>query len=88
MIIEQTIEIPANRKILFEILAPKEIPAGPARVELKLTPVIENEDRPIPENGNIDQATPRADRLLGIATHIGDISLEKIREERLAKYLK
>jgi hypothetical protein len=28
------------------------------------------------------------DSLLGIASHLGDISLEQIREERLAKYLK
>jgi hypothetical protein len=41
MIIEQTVDIPADRKIFFEFLAPKEIPAGPARVELKVTPVIE-----------------------------------------------
>jgi len=28
-----------------------------------------------------------ADRLLGIAAHLGGISLEQIREERLAKYI-
>ena len=67
MIIEQTIEIPDDRRILFEILAPKEIPTGRARVELKFTPVIENQGRPVPEKRSIDQATPRADRLLGIA---------------------
>jgi len=87
MIIEQTVEIPADHRILFEFLAPEEIPAGPARVELRVTPVTERQGQAVPKNGNFDQSTPRADRLLGVAAHLGDISLEQIREERLAKYL-
>jgi hypothetical protein len=88
MIIEQTVEIPADRKIFFEFLAPNEIPAGPARLELKVTPVIEKEDCDFNKKEGVDRATPRADRLLGIAAHLGDINLEEIRAERLAKYLK
>jgi len=88
MTIEQIIDIPADRRIFFEFLAPTEIPAGPARIELKLTPVTEKQGGSGPEKGSTGQATPRADRLLGIAAHLGDISLEEIREERLAKYLK
>ena len=88
MTIEQIIDIPADHRILFEFLAPTEIPAGPARIELKVTPVTEKQDIAVQENGSIEKATPRADRLLGIAAHLGDISLEEIREERLAKYLK
>ena len=38
MTIEQTIDIPADHRVLFEFLAPEELPAGPVRVELKLTP--------------------------------------------------
>ena len=87
MTIEQIIDIPADRRIFFEFFAPEEIPAGPARVELKVTPVTKKQGQAVPKNGNSDQATPRADRLLGIAAHLGDISLEQIREERLAKYL-
>jgi len=87
MTIEQTVEIPADHRISFEFLAPEEIPAGPALIELRLTPVTEKQRQSVPKNGNFDQATPRADRLLGIAAHLGDISLEQIREERLAKYL-
>ena len=87
MTIEQTVEIPADRRIFFEFLAPKEIPTGPARVELKVTPVSEKQDK-IATKKEVAGATPRADRLLGIAAHIGDISLEQIREERLVKYLK
>jgi len=90
MTIEQTIEIPANHRVFLEFQAPKEIPAGPARVELKLTPVLKQEAKPITDalSGMLsDNPTPRADRLLGIATGLGNISLEEIRDERLAKYL-
>jgi len=87
MTIERTVEIPADHRIFFEFLAPKEIPAGPAHIELKVTPVIEKQVKTaVQKDGN--SKTPRADRLLGIAAHLGDISLEKIREERLAKYTK
>jgi hypothetical protein len=88
MTIEQTVEIPADRRIFFEFFAPKEIPAGLAHIELKVTPVIEKQGHTTAKKENPDQATPRADRLLGIAAHLGDISLEEIRTERLAKYLK
>jgi hypothetical protein len=86
MIIEQTVEIPADRRVFFEFIAPREIPAGPARVELRVTPVTGKQGITVPENDS--QATPRADRLLGIAASLGDISLEELRAERLAKYLK
>ena len=82
MIIEQTITVPADHKVFFEFLAPKEIPAGPARIELKVTPVIEKHDKKIPENIK-ENATPISDSLLGIIPDSGDISLEQIREERM-----
>ena len=41
MTITQTVEIPADHKVFFEFLAPTEIPAGKAKVEMKLTPVVE-----------------------------------------------
>ena len=95
MTIEQTIEVPADRRVFFEFLAPKDIPTGLARIELKLTPVREREDdentlTPISDtlSGMLsDKPTPRADRLLGIATNLGDITIEEIRDERLAKYI-
>jgi len=87
MTIEQTVEIPADHRIFFEFLAPAEIPVGSARVELKVTPVIEKQEKTAAKEENIS-STPRADRLLGIASHLGDISLEEIRSERLSKYLK
>jgi len=91
---EQMITIPSDHRVFFEFLAPKEIPAGPAKVELKVTPVIEKKNKPEP---NISKdsvfskgsATPISDSLLGILSHVGDITIEKIREERLTnKYLK
>ena len=101
MTIEQTIKVPADRRVFFEFLAPKEIPTGLARVELKVIPVSEKQDESARVNNKdtptsisdmfpgilSDKPTPRADRLLGIAANLGDISLEEIRDERLAKYL-
>ena len=101
MTIEQTIEVPADRRVFFEFLAPIEIPTGPARVELKVTPISEKQGGSTRENNKetptsisdtfsgilSNKPTPRADRLLGIAANLGDISLEDIRDERLAKYL-
>ena len=84
MTIEQTIEIPENRQVFFEFFAPKEIPVGPAKVEVILLPIVE-------KTSSVDDKkppTPITDSLVGILASAGDISLEQIREERLAKYLK
>jgi hypothetical protein len=70
MTIEQIVDIPADHRIFLEFLAPTEIPEGPAWIELKVTPVTEKEGRSVPEKGSIDQATPRADRLLGTALQL------------------
>ena len=43
MTITQTVDIPADRRVFFEFLAPREIPAGKARVEMKVTPVVEKQ---------------------------------------------
>ena len=100
MIIEQTIEVPADRRVFFEFLAPKEIPAGLARVQLKVTPISGKQDEFSRENDKdspssisdmfpdilSDKPTPRADRLLGIAANLGEINLYDIRDERLAKH--
>jgi len=100
MTITQTIEVPADRRVFFEFQAPEEIPAGPARVELKVFPVSEKQDEFPPVNARgtsvsdslfsilSDKPTPRADRFLGIAKKLGDITLEQIKDERLARQLK
>lgn len=86
MTIEQTVTIPLDHRVSLEFLAPQEIPAGPARIELKVTPFIEKQDKPVRQNDQ-DQVTPLTDSLSGILAHLGDLSIEEIREERLAKYL-
>ncbi|MDR2476207.1 MAG: carbohydrate porin [Treponema sp.] len=89
MVLEQTIDIPVDHRVFFEFLAPPELPAGPARLELKVTPV-NGEGRGVEANVEgqaVKSATPITDRLAGVAAHLGDITLEQIRDERLSKYL-
>jgi hypothetical protein len=87
MTIEQTVEIPADHRLVIEV--PPEIPAGRAVLafttagEEKKTPL----DRGTAEKKNTQRSTPLSDRLLGIASHAGDMSLDEIRAERLSKYL-
>ena len=90
MIIEQIVEIPSDHRVLFEFFAPKDIPPGPARVELKVTPVPAKQDKPVSDISNNrasheGSATPIADSLVGILSHVGDINIKEIREERLMK---
>ena len=100
MTITKTVEIPAARRLIIEI--PNEIPAGRAQVELKVIPFDKKEETSITgtaitsEVSSLEHTlkclvgvqTPRSDRLLGAAANLGNITLEEIREERLAKYLK
>jgi len=87
MTIEQTVTIPVDHRVSLEFLVPQEIPAGPARIELKVTPFTVMQDKPVPEN-SAHHATPLTDALSGILAHLGDINPEEIRKERLAKYQK
>jgi hypothetical protein len=45
MTIEQTVEIPADHRVMFEFLAPGELPPGKATVKLTLTPLLGNPDQ-------------------------------------------
>jgi hypothetical protein len=88
MIITQTVEIPADRRVFFEL--PPELPIGRAQVELKIIPFTKQEN-PVPSatmvyNG-IDHYTPISDSLVDILAHMGDMSIDEIRKERLAKHL-
>ena len=87
MVIEQTIDIPADHRVFFEFLAPQELPAGPARVELRVTPVHEE---PCGTEANAEgqagkPATPHAEALADGASILGNINIEQIREERRLK---
>ena len=88
MTITQTVEIPADRRVFFEFFAPEEIPTGRAQLELKVTPVIGKNDIPISPSYINMQSTPHTDALLNIFSNIGEIDIEKIRDERLSKHLK
>jgi hypothetical protein len=85
MVIEQIVDIPADHRIFLDV--PPEVPAGKARIELKVTPVHEerNGAEANVEGQTAKSATPLTDRLAGTAAHLGDITLEQIREERLRK---
>ena len=97
MTITQTVEIPASHKLTIDV--PREIPAGRTQVVIQF-PVVEKQDKPalksadeatpIPDSLKhiLSQPTPHADALLGILSGLGDITLEQIRDERLATHLK
>ena len=87
MTITQTVEIPASHRLIIDI--PREVPAGAtARFELKVTTFVKkDENREPPLKSLAGAETPRADRLLGAAANLGNITLNEIREERLAKHL-
>jgi hypothetical protein len=78
--IEQAIEVPVNHRLTIDI--PREIPAGPAILTFRPA-TIQKADKAKEKHG-----TPITDRLAGCLAGIGEISMEEIREERLAKYLK
>jgi hypothetical protein len=91
--IEQIVEIPADHRLMIEV--PPEIPEGKAI--LAFTPAGEEKKTPhdrgtagkkLPGAGNTRGATPHTDWLCGLLSHVGDISLEELRNERLSKYLK
>ena len=80
MMIEQTVEVPVNHRLTIDV--PREIPAGPTILAFR--PVtVQKTDKTRQKHG-----TPITDRLAGCIAGIGDIDIEEIREERLAKHLK
>ena len=87
MVIEQTIDIPVDHRVFFEFLAPRELPAGPARVEVTVTPVhearhgTEADDEGLAVKSDIPLADIRAD----IAAQLGHVNIEQIIEERRLK---
>ena len=101
MTIPQTVDITDSRRLRLDFEVPREIPAGKAQVELKVIPFVKKEEKAAANkppklrltkeelNEMLKNAkTPISDSLTGILAHLGDITIEQIREERLAKYLK
>ena len=97
MTITQTVEIPADRRITLEV--PHEVPTGAtARVEFKVIPFVKKDEKTassgLPKlcltKSELDKMLencPITKELSGVLSDLGDITIEKIREERLAKYL-
>jgi len=91
MTIEQTIEVPASRRIFLDL--PPELPVGKTKIELILTTL---SNAPQPKYGEKIRLTKqKKEKLLQGKTLRSltgilytDMSVEEIREERLAKYLK
>jgi hypothetical protein len=83
MTIEQIVDIPADRRVTIEI--PPQIPTGRTNVIIQF---------PVPANTRSKETnaknspTPITDSLVGILSGPGDIDLDEIRMERLAKHLK
>jgi hypothetical protein len=98
MTIEQTVEIPSDHRLVIEV--PPEIPAGKVRLEVNVIPFVKNEEKPVAakpqklftsrkelEEFLKNAETPHTDALAGIVAHLGDITVEQIRDERLARHL-
>jgi len=96
MTITQTVEIPADHRVFFDF--PIEIPVGKARIELKVIPFVKKDEKPVSfEQQKIRLSKRELDKMLencpitqelsGLLSDLGKITIEQIREERLAKYL-
>ena len=88
MTIEQTVEIPANRRIFFDL--PPELPVGKAKVELIFTPLSAPKET---GREKIHLTKPMIDKLLQEKTlrsltgflHT-EMTVSEIRTERLKKH--
>ncbi|MCL2212152.1 MAG: hypothetical protein FWB95_09550 [Treponema sp.] len=85
MTITQTIDIPADRRITV----PREVPTGRTIINFTPASAVKHGSAVAISSEKQGEAavrnTPRADRLLGAATGLGDISLDEIRDERLSQ---
>jgi len=86
MIITQTMDIPIDHRLIINV--PREVPAGRAQVEVKVIPFVKKDEEPeTPLKTLKGTATPLADSLLGVVADLGSITLDEIKEEKLAKHL-
>jgi len=99
MTITQTVEIPENRRLTIDI--PREIPAGRTNITVQFPDKKDEQpSKPVPKDGKINftrkeldempKDCPITQSLTGILEGLvpSDITIEQIRDERLAKYLK
>jgi hypothetical protein len=86
MTIGKTVEIPANRRLHLDFEVPIEVPVGRAQVELKVIS-FNNKQKKFALKNTDNSLTPHTDALLNILSKLGEINIDEIREERLAKHL-
>jgi hypothetical protein len=91
MTLQQTIEIPADRRVYFDFLAPQEIPTGAAKIEFTITPF----RAPRPDNARMAEQEEWVNPLLGLCEGSSftvekflemkreEIALEEANDERL-----
>jgi hypothetical protein len=96
MTLEQTIDIPVNRRITIEV--PPQIPTGRTNVIIQFpVPAETQSEETIPKDSKIRLTKEMIDEMLedcpitrsltGILSGLGDVDLDEIRMERLAKHL-
>jgi hypothetical protein len=91
MSIMQTVEIPANRRLTIDV--PREVPVGPTILTFrpatakKTDKAEQKHGTPVTER-SAGSLTPHTDALIKIFSNMGEINIDEIREERLAKHLK
>ena len=99
MTITQTVEITDSRRLHLDLEIPLEIPAGKAQVELKVIPFAKPEEKSKSgdpsklritkkELDEMLEKSPITRELTGILSDLGDISIQQIRDERLARHLR
>ena len=87
MTITQIVEIPDNRRLHLDFEVPPQVPTGITNVIIQF-PVREDAQPTAPVKiVPQDTPTPISDSLVGILSGIGEIDLDEIRMERLAKHL-
>jgi len=94
MTLTQTVEIPADRRVCFDFVVPREIPEGTAQIEFKVFPSVKKEEKPADKEKirftrkELDEMVKNSPTLHKIAGILHtDMMLDEIRMARLAKHL-
>ena len=84
MTIERTVDITADRRITIEV--PPKIPTG--RINVIIHFPAPADKQPEETTAKDSSPTPISDSLVGILSGMGDVDIDEIRMERLARHLK
>jgi len=94
MTIIQTVEVPANRRVHFDFEVPREVPEGKTSVIMQFPDRKEaQESKPALKDGKLKLTKKLKEELLADETLLSltgilhtDMTVDEIRNERLAKY--